>query len=214
MDKVVWSVATTAALWGSIGRLSCPCHMAQGKSGVLWRQSLKERWKKKETGLRGRDRWLKKAREAASEGGRGKGRWRNRLCLLCVCSIFKKRWPHQIPISQSYSKDETITAGWRSVNMTRRYINPTFYKSKTLKSASDVRPAAAGCSLVSVGQQGHICWKMKGEAAGSVASTERWRGQDVAPAQTPDSLFKFKVTVNGVFIKSPPIPHPLKNCCF
>lgn len=175
------------------------------KVGCIIKTELKR--KMKEKGLRGRERWLKKAREAASEGGKeGEGI----ICvycvsLLCVCSIFKKRWPRQIKISQSYSKDETITVGWRSVNMTRRCINPTFYKSKTLKSANEVRPAAAGCSLVSMGQQGHICWKMKGEAAGSVASTEKRRGQDVAPAQTPDSLFKFKVTVNGVFIKS---PHP------
>lgn len=33
-----------------------------------------------------------------------------------------------------------------------------------------------------------------------VASTEGWKGQEVAPAQTPDSLFKFKVTLNAVFI--------------
>ncbi len=42
------------------------------------------------------------------------------------------------------------------------------YKNKLLqvilKAAVDVKPAVAGCSLVSAGHQGHIC-KMKGEAA-------------------------------------------------
>lgn len=54
-----------------------------------------------------------------------------------------------------------------------------------------------------------------------VTSTEGWEGQDVAPAQTPDSLFKFKVTVSGGFIQlsevppHPPPPHyPLTSCFF
>lgn len=49
-----------------------------------------------------------------------------------------------------------------------------------------------------MGHQGHIC-KMKGDATVGCFQGGR-RGQEVAPPQTPDSLFKFKVTLNRVFI--------------
>lgn len=136
---------------------------------------------------------------------------RNHLCLLSVCSIVRKwpSWfraqqsPQPVDMSQSDGGYQLVAVKWRVC----KHYTPV-YKNKLLQVKDSEgsrgrknRPSSAVLWSAWVSGVTSVRWK---ERLRSVASTEGWKGQEVAPAQTPDSLFKFKVTV---FIQlSPPPP--------
>lgn len=150
--------------------------------------------------------WSQTERGVECEGGVGVHSVRKRQVGEKARKIWFRAQQSPEPVHKSLSSNG-LGVKWQSVNITRQYIKSKFY-CRVL----DVKHTVVGCSLVSKGQQGHIC-KMKGEAAVGCFH----RGMERS-GSGPSTNTRLIVQVQGNsewgFHSVIPAPRRRTSCCF